>query len=397
MKTNIKVYSLMLSVLASPAAFAGMDCTDPVHAQMAACKSKAMDHSKMDHSKMDHSKMNHSKMKMKMPAAKMDHSKMDHSKMDHSKMNHSKMKKPAAKMDHSKMNHSKMKMPAAKMDHSKMDHSKMDHSKMNHSKMKKPAAKMDHSKMDHSKMDHSKMNHSKMNKPSIPVSDGSLATDVPYLYKKPKMEDDPLLTKFKLELLEVHDTDDESPVTWEAEAWVGKDINKLWFKTEGERVNGETEEFELQALYSRAIDPYWDFQVGLRRDFKPESRNWAVAGFKGLAPYHFETDAAVFIGESGRSAFRLQSEYELMLTQKLVLSPEIELNLHGKSDPELGIGSGLSDGSLGLRLRYEVTRQFAPYIGVEYSSKFGKTADFARDENEDVSDTQLLFGISAWF
>ena len=247
------------------------------------------------------------------------------------------------------------------------------------------------------KMDHSKMDHSKMNKPSIPVSDGSMATDVPYLYKRPKMQDDPILSKFNLELLEVHDADESNPVTWEAEAWVGKDINKLWFKTEGERVNGETEELELQALYSRAIDPYWDFQVGLRKDFKPESRNWAVAGFKGLAPYYFETDAALFIGESGRTAFRLQSEYELMLTQKLVLAPELELNLYGKDDPELGIGSGLSDGSLGLRLRYEFTRQFAPYVGVEYSSKFGKTADFARDEGEDVSDTQLVLGIKAWF
>ncbi|WP_299874257.1 copper resistance protein B [uncultured Cocleimonas sp.] len=356
-KTNIKVSSLILGVLGSPVALAAMDCSDPMHAQMAACKSKAMDHSKMV-----------------MPAKKMDHSKMDHSKMA----------MPAKKMDHSKMDHSKMAMPAKKMNHSKMDHSKM----------AMPAGEMDHSKM---AMPGMKMDHSKMNKPSIPVSDGSAATDIPYLFKKPKMEDDPILTKFNLELLEVHDADDSNPVTWEAEAWVGKDINKFWFKTEGERVNGETEEFELQALYSRAVDPYWDFQVGLRKDFKPESRNWAVAGFKGLAPYYFETDAALFIGENGRSAFRLQSEYEMMLTQKLVLAPELELNLYGKDDPELGIGSGLSDGSLGLRLRYEFTRQFAPYVGVEYSSKFGKTADIARDEGEDVSDTQLVLGIKAWF
>ena len=342
-KTNIKVSSLVLGVLASPVALAGMDCTDPMHAQMAACKTKIVGHSTMDHSKMDHSKM-------AMPVKKRDHSKMDHSKM----------MMPAKKMDHSKMDHSKMAMPAKKMDHSKMD-------------------------------------HSKMNKPSIPVSDGSATTDIPYLFKKPKMEDDPVLTMFKVGGLEILDAEGSNPITWEAEAWIGKDINKLWFKTEGERVDGETEEFELQALYSRAIDPYWDFQVGLRRDFKPESRNWAVAGFNGLAPYHFETDAAVFIGESGRTALRLQSEYELMLTQKLVLSPEIELNLYGKDDPELGIGSGLSDGSLGLRLRYEFTRQFAPYVGVEYSSKFGKTADFAREEGEDVSDTKLLLGISAWF
>jgi len=280
------------------------------------------------------------------------------------------------------MDHSKMSMPAAKVDHSKMDHSKMDHSKM-----PMPSAKVDHSKMDHSKMD----------KPSIPVSDGSMSKDVPFLYEKPKMQDDPILSKFNLELLEIHNADGSNPITWEAEAWVGKDINKLWFKTEGEYVDDEIEELELQALYSRAITPYWDFQVGLRKDFEPESREWGVLGFKGLAPYYLETDVALFLGESGRSALRVQGEYELMLSQKTALSPEIEVNLHGKDDEAVGIGSGLSDISLGLRLRHEFKREFAPYIGVEWSKKFGNTADFARDEGEDVSDTQLVLGIKAWF
>ena len=372
MKT--KITSLAVGLLFSPMALAAMDCSDPMHAQMSECKAKkampAMDHSKMDHSKMA------------MP------------KMDHSKMDHSKMAMPAKKMDHSKMDHSKMSMPAKKMDHSKMDHSKMatpamkmDHSKMDHSKMAMPAKKMDHSKMD----------HSKMAMPAIPVSDGSMSTDVPFLYEKPKMEDDPIITKFNLEQLEVHDADGSNPVTWEAEAWVGKDINKLWFKTEGERTNGETEEFELQALYSRSIDPYWNFQVGLRKDFEPESRDWGVLGFKGLAPYYIETDIALFVGESGQSALRVQGEYELMLSQKTALSPEIEMNFHGKDDEAVGVGSGLSDISLGLRLRHEFKREFAPYIGVEWTKKFGNTADFARDEGEDVSDTQLVLGIKAWF
>jgi copper resistance protein B len=265
------------------------------------------------------------------------------------------------------------------------DHSKMDHSKMNASpkSMGKSATKMDHSKMNH--------------KPAIPVSDGSLDHDVPLPYKVKKMEDDPILSMFMIEQLEIRDADGSNPLTWEGEAWIGKDLNKLWFKTEGERVNGQTEELEVQALYSRAIAPYWDIQAGLRKDFKPQGRDWGVVGLKGLAPYFFEADLALFVGNNGRSAARIQGEYELLLTQKTILTPEIELNLYGKDDPEIGIGSGLSDVSISLRLRHEFRREFAPYIGVEWSKKLGDTADFARADGNDVSDTQFVAGIRAWF
>ena len=298
-----------------------------------------------------------------------------------------------AEMDHSQHQGMKMEMPtdsAKKPVKKSIDHSK-------HSMPMKPEIKMDHSKhampmKSGKKMDHSKMNH----KPAIPVSDGSLDHDVPMPYKVAKMEDDPILTKFMLDQLEIGDGDG-NPMSWEAEAWIGKDLNKLWLKTEGERVDGETEEAKVQALYSRAIAPYWDFQVGLRKDFKPEGREWGVLGLKGLAPYFFETDVALFAGKNGRTAARLQGEYELLLTQKTILSPEIEVNLYGKDDPAIGIGSGLSDVSVGLRLRHEFKREFAPYIGVEWTKKFGDTADFARDEGEDVSDTQIVAGIRAWF
>lgn len=247
--------------------------------------------------------------------------------------------------------------------------------------------------MDHSKMDHSTINH----KPSIPVSDGSLDYDVPLPYKVKKMEDDPVLTKFMLEQLELHDAEGSKPLTWEAEAWIGKDLHKFWLKTEGERVNGETEELEVQALYSRAIAPYWDLQAGLRKDFKPQGREWGVLGLKGLTPYYFEMDLALFAGDNGRTAARIQGEYELLLTQKTILTPEIELNLYGKDDPEMRIGSGLSDVSVGLRLRHEFKREFAPYIGVEWTKTFGDTADFVRADGGDVSDTQFVTGIRAWF
>jgi copper resistance protein B len=282
------------------------------------------------------------------------------------------------------MDHSKHTMPMNKPIDKPMDSSA------------KAKMKMDHSKMDRTKhampMDHSKMNH----KPSIPVSDGSLDHDVPLPYNVKKMEDDPVLTKFMLDQLEIHDAED-NPVTWEAEAWIGKDLNKFWLKTEGERVNGENEELEVQALYSRAIAPYWDIQAGLRKDFKPQGREWGVVGLKGLAPYFFETDIALFAGDNGRTAARIQGEYELLLTQKTILTPEIELNLYGKDDPEMRIGSGLSDISIGLRLRHEFKREFAPYIGVEWTKKFGDTADFARTDGNEVSDTQFVTGIRAWF
>jgi len=242
-------------------------------------------------------------------------------------------------------------------------------------------------------MDHSKMNH----KPAIPVSDGSLDHDVPLPYKVGKMEDDPVLTKFMLDQLEVHDADGSNPVTWEAEAWIGKDLNKLWLKTEGERVDGENEELEVQALYSRAIAPYWDLQVGVRKDFEPVGREWGVVGLKGLAPYYFETDLALFVGDNGRTAARLEGEYELLLTQKTILTPEIEVNLYGKDDVEARVGSGLSDVTVGLRLRHEFKREFAPYIGVEWTKKFGDTADFAEADGGEVSDTQFVAGIRAWF
>ncbi|MCW9023119.1 MAG: copper resistance protein B, partial [Gammaproteobacteria bacterium] len=185
---------------------------------------------------------------------------------------------------------------------------------------------------------------------------------------------------------------------WEVDAWLGKDLNKLWFKSEGEYVDSKTEEAETQLLYSRAIAPFWDFQAGWRHDSKPvPKRDWLAVGFKGLAPYLFEVDATLFLGESDQVGARLQAEYEYMFTQKLVLSPEIEVNFHTKSDELVETGSGLSDMEVGLRLRYEIWREFAPYVGVNWWNKFGKTADYARDEGEKTSDVQFVAGIRAWF
>jgi copper resistance protein B len=211
-------------------------------------------------------------------------------------------------------------------------------------------------------------------------------------------EDDPILAKLMLNQLESRGVGSHSVDSRDAEAWTGKHLTKLWMKSEGERAFGRTEDAELQFLYSRAMATYWDFQLGVRHDFQPSpSRTWAAIGFKGLAPYFFEIDAALFIGDSGRTALRFEAEYELLLTQRLVLTPEIEANLHGKDDPAIGIGSGLSDIEAGLRLRFEIRREFAPYIGVNWSRLFGNTADFAITDGESTSDTQFTIGLRAWF
>lgn len=201
--------------------------------------------------------------------------------------------------------------------------------------------------------------------------------------------------KLLFDKLEASDSDTQH---WEAQTYYGTDTDKLWLKTEGEREERHTEHAEVQALYSRAISPFFDAQIGLRHDLQPHpTRDWLVLGVQGLAPYFFETEATLFVGDEGRSALRLKAESDLLFTQRLILSPEIELNAYGDDDAELGIGSGLSDIEFGLRLRYEIRREFAPYIGAVWSHQFGDTADFTRAKGGDASDVQWVAGIRMWY
>lgn len=212
------------------------------------------------------------------------------------------------------------------------------------------------------------------------------------------MNDDPLLATLLVDQFEIRTGSGDNPLAWDAEAWLGKDFNKLWIKSDGEYLDGAVEEMEFQALYSRAVAPFWDVQLGWRRDIRPEpDRDWLVLGVKGLAPYFFDIDAALFVGESGRTGARLQVEYEILFTQRLILVPELELNLYGRDDPDVGIGSGLADVEAGLRLRYEIRREFAPYVGVNWAHLYGDTADYAREEGEDVDNFQFVAGIRVWF
>ncbi|WP_084418436.1 copper resistance protein B [Henriciella litoralis] len=206
-------------------------------------------------------------------------------------------------------------------------------------------------------------------------------------------------TYFQAERFEWQSFDDEEVILLDANAWIGGDIDKLWFKSELEYLpdEGEFEEAELQVLWSRAISPYFDFQAGLRQDFEPDGLTHLVAGFQGLAPYLFELDAASFLSTDGDLTARMEAEYELLLTQRLILQPRAELSFSAQDIPELGKGAGLTSLNAGLRLRYEIEREFAPYIGVEWQNRFGKTADFAEAAGGDAGETVFLLGIRAWY
>ena len=186
---------------------------------------------------------------------------------------------------------------------------------------------------------------------------------------------------------------------WDGEGWYGGDINRLWVKSEGEGAFGRSiEKAEVQALYSRAIDPYFNIQGGIRYDFKPNpSRVYATFGFEGLAPNFFDVEGAVFLSNKGELMARLEGYYDQRITQRLILQPRAEVNFAAQSTREIGVGSGLSDAEIGLRLRYDIRREFAPYVGVQYRRAFGDTRRFLKEEGEDVGGWSLLTGIRMWF
>ena len=206
-----------------------------------------------------------------------------------------------------------------------------------------------------------------------------------------------IISKVMLNLGELQVRDGENGYRWEGEAWVGGDLNRFVVKTEGEG-GDELESAEVQALYSRAVSPYFDLQAGLRQDFQSgPKRSYATLGFEGVAPYWFETSGAVFLSNKGELLGRLEGSYDLRLTQRWILQPRAEINLTGQDIPELALGSGVSNIELGLRLRYEIKREFAPYVGVSLDRKFGGTADYARALGKDDQATGFVIGVRAWF
>ncbi|MFM2130356.1 MAG: hypothetical protein RL477_1902 [Pseudomonadota bacterium] len=211
--------------------------------------------------------------------------------------------------------------------------------------------------------------------------------------------DDMVVSYFEVEKLEHRARKGADARVWDAQGWIGTDTDKLWFKTEGEApVRGKAEKIETQALYSRMISDFFDLQAGLRHDFRPEpERTYGVIGLKGMAKYFIETDLALFVSEKGDVSARLKAETDFLLTQRLVLEPSAEMNLHARDVPEYDQGKGLGDIELGLRLRYEIRREFAPYVGINWHRKLGESAVRARADGETDSEFAIVAGLRFWF
>lgn len=194
-------------------------------------------------------------------------------------------------------------------------------------------------------------------------------------------------------------TDDgEDGYLWDGQGWYGGDLNRLVLKSEGEgEIDGALEDAEIQALYSRALGPFFDLQAGFRLDWEPETRGHAVLGLQGLAPYMVHVDGALFLSDRGDVTARIEGEYDQRITQRLILQPRLEVELSAQDIGQRDLGAGLTRIEPGLRLRYEIAREVAPYLGLEYEAKIGETAGLARAEGEDPDGFKLLLGLRAWF
>ena len=217
------------------------------------------------------------------------------------------------------------------------------------------------------------------------------------------MMDDKTYVYLIAEKLEYRSVSGINPLMWEVQGYVGKDLNKFWFKSHGEALTTESEaEMEFQGLYSRAISPYLDIQAGLRHDLAYEggtnkSRSFAVLGIQGMAPYFFHVDGGLFVSEEGDLSASVEAEYDLLFTQRLIGQPLFEASAALQEVPEWGVGAGINDIGLGFRLRYEFAREFAPYIGINWERKVGETADMARAGGGQVSNFSMLGGVRMWF
>lgn len=186
--------------------------------------------------------------------------------------------------------------------------------------------------------------------------------------------------------------------SFDNKGWIGRDLDRLWFRSELSTEDGDVDDAEAHVMYGRAFARWWEVVGGVRQDFNPgPAQTWAAFGLQGLAPYWFEVEITGYVGAGGRTALRLETEYELLLTNRLILQPLVEVNLHSRTDPERGIGAGLSSSEIGLRARYEFRRELAPYIGVTWNRKYGRTADLAAAAGDTAANTRFVFGIRTWF
>ncbi|OAX85678.1 copper resistance protein CopB [Xanthomonas nasturtii] len=311
-----------------------------------------------------------------------------------------------AQMDHANMAHAAVKheaMTHASMDHGALDQEPMDHASMDHSKMghaqptsaaQPPAARANTTLTHH----HADVGSTGLPREPLPTpTDDDIAAAFAPLHAH-TMHSAGINHYVLLDRLEGFNTDRGSGQAWESRAWIGGDIDRLWLRSEGERHDGRTESSSLEAFYGHSISPWWDLLVGARQDLGANAqRSWAAFGVQGLAPYKFETEATLYVGNGSRAALRLEGEYEVLLTNRLILQPRVEADIALTDDTSRGIGSGLEEVEAGLRLRYEITRRFAPYIGWVHSRSFGDTARNATTEGEPAHNSRFVAGLRIWF
>ncbi|MCI3130915.1 copper resistance protein B [Phenylobacterium aquaticum] len=305
---------------------------------------------------------------------------------------------PAAPMDHSAMPGMTMPAPAAPAAPAP------DHSAMPGMAMPADSAPMDHSAMPGMDMGPTAQPDIPKSPPPPPPADRAAdrffpRAEMDQAVAQLRREHGAVITsKVMTNLAEFQARKGADGYRWDGQAWFGGDINRFVLKSEGEGTRGEgIEAAEVQALYSRAVGVYTDVQIGVRQDFEPHNRTYATVGFESLFPYWFDIEGAAFLSNKGELLGRIEGTYDLRLTNRLILQPRAEFNLAAQDTLETRTGSGLSNAELGLRLRYEVRREFAPYIGVSWDRKFGKTADYARALGEDVKATSFVVGLRAFF
>jgi copper resistance protein B len=233
---------------------------------------------------------------------------------------------------------------------------------------------------------------------SSPDSSGEVSATIPGL-AQPGM-DNQTFAHILLDQFEDRENGSGNELRWDGEGWIGTDTNKLWLKSEGYVNNGAVSDGDQEALYDRPIPHlrYFDAQVGVRADLDSDpGRVWAAVGAEGLAPSFFEIAPTLYVRDGGHVAGRVTVSYDLLLTQRWIVQPEAELNFYSKDDPARRIGSGLSDLDARVRLRYEVSRKFAPYVGFAYDGKYGGTASYSRQAGETATDRRIVFGLRFWY
>ena len=198
--------------------------------------------------------------------------------------------------------------------------------------------------------------------------------------------------------LEWRAADDGAGIDLDGKGWIGRDRNRVWFRAEGDAEEGRVGEAQAHVLYARQVSRWWDLVGGIRQDFRPgPAQTWAAIGIQGLAPYWFEVEATAYVGASGRTHARVEVEYELLLTNRLILQPLVEAEIVGRADPERGVGRGLSTAEAGLRMRYEIRRELAPYAGVAWRKTWSRTAESAGAAGEPARGARFVAGLRLWF